>query len=462
MFNLNTALLTAGFGSITLFWGYLKNIFHRISSILIVSAEVEGSAGSYLLMYLWDNFKCSRIGDRRFSYQNRFLRSKDKIWLFPTEILGSNLTFWSKFKPLFVSSRENKEGRRDMGTVKISFLRGTFDIEKLLIESHDAISDKMHDRLESNGGRSDTNRFSVRKIFGRNRARNNQNSSAEQSSPSSGSDIRLESLADNDWKPIGVKREDIGHPIPDSPFENLHYDESVKEFELEIRRWKNSEDWYKSKGLNWRFGGGIFGPPGTGKSSFVRAIGQDLDMPIHIYDLVTMNNEDLVRAWKDSLNASPCIVLLEDIDRIFDQDKNVKASDLESGITLDCLLNCISGVEPSNGILTLITANDPSKMDSALGTPDSSGTSTRPGRLDRAVFFGTLSEKSRTEIAKRILSDCPQHIDELVREGVGETGAQFESRCSRVALREYWGGFKVYGSEKMISIEDKSEFSVEQ
>ena len=162
-----------------------------------------------------------------------------------------------------------------------------------------------------------------------------------------------------------------------------------------------------------------------------------------------MDNEELVENWQNSLTESPCIVLLEDIDRIFDENRQIKTSKDKSPLTLDCLLNCISGVQPSDGILVLVTANDVTKLDPALGVPETTGKSTRPGRLDRAVYVGILNEKGRKKIAARILSDCSELVEKTVLAGEGETGAQFESRCSKLALEQYWGKFKVYGADKI-------------
>ena len=54
-------------------------------------------------------------------------------------------------------------------------------------------------------------------------------------------------------------------------------------------------------------------------------------------------------------------------------------------LTFDCLLNCLDGVERTDGIFTIVTTNDISKVDPALGQPRKlpDGTtefiSTRPG-----------------------------------------------------------------------------------
>jgi SpoVK/Ycf46/Vps4 family AAA+-type ATPase len=64
--------------------------------------------------------------------------------------------------------------------------------------------------------------------------------------------------------------------------------------------------------------------------------------------------------------------------------------------------------------------------------------STRPGRIDRALELPLLDKKCRFKIAERILDECPQYVAQIVADGDGDTGAQFQERCTQIALSEYW------------------------
>jgi len=64
--------------------------------------------------------------------------------------------------------------------------------------------------------------------------------------------------------------------------------------------------------------------------------------------------------------------------------------------------------------------------------------STRPGRIDRALELKELTEECRLKIAGRILKDSPEHINEIAKNGAGDTGAQFQERCTQIALERYW------------------------
>lgn len=432
-----TALVGAGFGSLMAMWGQIKGLFVRFWSVFIVSAEFQGQAESAINAYLWKHFKVSRFGDRKFTGFGAFVKPLSRIGMVGFESTGKNLTFWKGWKPVFVSEPKNSDG--SSGLLTIHFIRGTFDLDKFLIAAMDELDSLKHgaigdDNSDYPDDSSNKSRFYVRKVFGRSSDSSN-NAGLAQSQPKSPD---IAGFNRPDLRPIKWKIEELGQVKTKTPFNALAYSESVRNFEKEIRRWHASENWFKDRGLKWRFGGGLYGPPGTGKTSFARAIAQELDMPIHSYDLTTMSNEELVNFWDESLACAPCVVLLEDIDRIFDKEKNIKQALNKSPLTLDCLLNCINGVATADGILVMVTANDMSKVDPALGIANEKGDSTRPGRLDRTVCFGPLDEAGREFVAKRILAGYEEFIPKLIKEGEGETGAQFESRCSKIALEKYW------------------------
>lgn len=429
-----SALGTAGLGGITMFWNNIKGIFVRFESIFIVKAELQGHASEDFMAYCWKHFKPSPLGVRKFYSMDLFVRSKNRFGRVISESTGQHITFWRGWRPIFISTVMDNN-KRNSGDTTFSFIRGTFDLEKLLIDSNNLYDIYKHEKNDT------SSRYQVKRCFGR-KISGNKGRDAEDPISNRTPDQGTHNYG---YRPLFYTKEDLGVPTSKKPMENLAYDQSVEDFYEEVRRWKNSKDWFKDRGLAWRFGALLAGQPGTGKSSLARALGQSLDMPIHSYDLTTMDNEELVNHWQASLGESPCIVLLEDIDRIFDENRQIKTTKDKSPLTLDCLLNCISGVQPSDGILVLVTANDVTKLDPALGVPDETGRSTRPGRLDRAVYVGILDIKGRYKMANRILSDNPELINVTVELGEGETGAQFESRCSKLALDHYWGKPKIYG-----------------
>lgn len=417
--TLNLAVLTAGIAGIATFWNQIKGFFQRFSSALIVTAVVDGDAARALAYYLFTTFKPSIFSKTKFTGWESFVKPLDGYYLVGYELVGERMTFWKGRRPIFLNTKENN------GLVHVSFLRGSFDLKSLLVEAVD------HYNQYQKEGEKGRKRYRVQKLFGKfNKIQSDQ---SEKTIDSNGPSVETAI-------PLRWDRKDIGTKVQMEPFGSLHYDEKVKAFIERLRIWKNCKDYFKTRSLPWRFGAGLFGPPGTGKSSLVRAIAQEFDFPVDHYDLTSMSNEEFVSYWKESLNRAPCIVLLEDIDRIFHKDQLVgQQNTLTKGrLTMDCILNCIQGVESSDGILTFITANDTTKLDEALGVPDESGKSSRPGRLDEAVFFKPLNKTQRIGIASRILDFFPEDISEVVNAGEGETGAQFEKRCADKAVKRFW------------------------
>jgi hypothetical protein len=429
-FDLKSTALFAVLGSIGVMWGQIRAFFAYISSYVIVTVKIDDStAWNILVEHCRTQYKESRFGQKNYSTIQEYIRPKGRYGHIAQANTPQRTLFFKGCLPLFMgmTKSDNNSGGTNL---QLTYIRGTFDIEEMLVSAVEKYDEENHAKDSAR------RRFYVKKVFGK-AVSNDRDGDSD--SKAFATDAPISASAWLGRRPLKWKPEEIGSPVSQVPFQNLAYTDEVKEFKTEIVRWKNSEKWFKEKSIPWRMGGGLFGPPGTGKTSFVRAVGQELDLPIHVYDLTTMSNEELTLFWRRSLNAAPCIVLFEDLDRVFDEERNVKGTMGKAPLTLDCLLNCINGVDPADGILVLVTANDVSKLDPALGVPDETGKSTRPGRLDRVVNFGPLNESGRREVAKRIFADCPEEIETQVAEGAGETGAQFENRCSKLALARYWG-----------------------
>lgn len=431
MIDLKTAALVGGVGAVGALWQNIKNVFAYIGSIFVVTVEFQYSeTGEAFLMYAWKNFKYIPLGVRRVDIWHRYIKPKARTGAVAHECSSETMTFIDGWRPIFVKKEKGDYGYKNQTTLR--FLRGTINVEKLMATIASEFDDKTH---KSNMNQ----RFEVKRFFGK--------------TPGMGNDQTQDNpymkgyYAADSTRPIGYEKIQLGTPKSNDPWKNLSYNREIMEFKDEIVKWKNSEKWYKDRGLPWRFGAGCYGLPGSGKTSLIRAVSQELDLPIHIYDLTTMSNEELTKFWQQSLAAAPCVVLFEDIDRIFDPEKKVRGVKDKPPLTLDCLLNLVNGVEPAEGIMLFVTANDMTKIDPALGVLNKDGEPSRPGRLDRIVIFGTLDEEARGKIAKRILIDSPHLIDKVVAEGKNETGAQFEARCSKLALKGLWGDGKVYGPD---------------
>src|SRR5258706_232173 len=132
------------------------------------------------------------------------------------------------------------------------------------------------------------------------------------------------------------------------------------------------------------------------------------------------------------------MVLSDDAENAIQEIRHwYKRKNLTGDLTFDCLLNCIDGVERSDGVFLIITTNYLEKIDSALAQIDN-GKATRPSRIDRVIEMTNPDKNGLYKIANRILKEYPDMINNVVIDGYNDTGAQFQERCVKFALDRFW------------------------
>ncbi|KAK5087491.1 hypothetical protein LTR70_005352 [Exophiala xenobiotica] len=158
--------------------------------------------------------------------------------------------------------------------------------------------------------------------------------------------------------------------------------------------------WYADRGIPYRRGYLLSGPPGTGKTSLCLALAGMFSLPVYITSLNSHVSEDSLSNMFSEL-PTRSIMLLEDIDaaglsvgsRTTEPTAGSNSGHgtpaKEPSVSLSALLNAIDGIVSVEGRILLMTTNHIEHLDPAL---------IRPGRIDHIVRF----QDATTEMAKQM------------------------------------------------------------
>ena len=199
-----------------------------------------------------------------------------------------------------------------------------------------------------------------------------------------------------EWRPFG-------HPRRKRPLDSVVLDDGVKEsIVADLEEWRSSAGWYHDRGIPYRRGYLLHGPPGSGKSSFIVSLAGEMDYNICIMALSDEGLTDDRLAQALSVVPQRSIVLLEDIDAAF--GTRVKGEVGSSGanvgrsnLTFSGLLNTLDGVASSEERIIFMTTNYLERLDPAL---------MRPGRVDSVHLLGNATESQARRLFLRFYENC--------------------------------------------------------
>lgn len=117
----------------------------------------------------------------------------------------------------------------------------------------------------------------------------------------------------------------------------------------------------------------LYGPPGSGKTSFIQALAGTLGYNISVLNLAERGLTDDKLNHLLGLVPDRSFVLLEDVDSAFSRRQKTSEDGFQSNVTFSGLLNALDGVASSEERVIFMTTNHPEVLDPAL---------IRPGRVD--------------------------------------------------------------------------------
>jgi chaperone BCS1 len=119
-----------------------------------------------------------------------------------------------------------------------------------------------------------------------------------------------------------------------------------------VHRYENSKSFYNTRQIPYKRGYILYGPPGTGKTTIIKMIASTFNKNIYKISI----DEETV-SLKSLISNIDCIydnsiLLIEDIDRLFNSDME------EDYSIMSDFLNLLDGLDSVYNCLTFITTNN--------------------------------------------------------------------------------------------------------
>jgi chaperone BCS1 len=223
-----------------------------------------------------------------------------------------------------------------------------------------------------------------------------------------------------------------------------------------IEKFINGKEWYTKKGIPYQLGILLYGPPGSGKSSLVKAVASYFDKNICL--LRASELEKIQEAIVDLPQES--ILVIEDIDfnkLVLDRDAKTNrqeimlqtnnsrpnGQDTKPPVNLSDILNTFDGLFAPSGRILVMTTNHIEKIDPAL---------IRPGRADLKLEVGYINDETFSAFIRHFYGTAIREQFRLKGEKLTISAIQNDYLANNLSLEDMLDKYAVIMPEKQIIV----------
>ncbi|KAI0340077.1 hypothetical protein BDW22DRAFT_1379460 [Trametopsis cervina] len=225
--------------------------------------------------------------------------------------------------------------------------------------------------------------------------------------------------------PRGFEWQQFGNARRKRPLKSVVLGEGIAETIVDdVKTFLDRRQWYYDRGIPYRRGYLLHGPPGSGKSSFIQALAGSLSYDISLLNLSERGLQDDKLIMLLSSTPERSFVLIEDIDAAFNKRVQTSEDGYQSSVTFSGFLNALDGVASGEERIIFMTTNHPERLDPAL---------IRPGRVDLSVRIDDASPAQARTLFTRFYGrdDDAQGWEDIAVEQLDAMGNTVEEIIAR-------------------------------
>lgn len=190
------------------------------------------------------------------------------------------------------------------------------------------------------------------------------------------------------------------------PFSSIYLNEANKTVQDDLLNFLQNEQEYARMHTKWKRGYLFHGPPGTGKTSLIKAFAHTTKWPLYFIDLHKPDNNTQLWNMMTSI-PSKSILVFEEVDvqgicnreaipdyhlllpRLKVDETEIKATPMEK---ISTMLTVLDGLHSSNGHIIIMTTNHLDRIDSAI---------LRAGRIDVKYHLDYADQKQMEDMYRK-------------------------------------------------------------